>query len=75
MKNLVRVESFPDLRKDPLNGGVVNSNIGSYNTYQERKKKSLKEQAEKQAMVDEINSMKNDISEIKTLLQLLLDKK
>jgi hypothetical protein len=72
--NLVRVESFPDFRKDISNGGVVNSNKDSYASYIEKKKRVLSEQAEKDAMKDEINSMKQDINEIKNMLTLLLDK-
>lgn len=72
---LQRVESFPDLRKDTNNGGVVNSNRDSYDTYIERRNKLLNDAAEKQAMQKEINSMQEDISEIKHILKLLLDRK
>lgn len=71
----MRVESFPDLRKDMNNGGVVNSNKDSYDTYIQRKNKLLQDQAEKEAMTEEINNMKTDISEIKSMLTILLDRK
>jgi hypothetical protein len=73
--NFVRVESFPDLRKDINNGGVVNSNTDSYTAYLEKKKRILSEQAEKDAMKEEINNIKQDLSEIKQLLTLLMDRK
>lgn len=74
MEKMLRVESFPDLRKDVTNGGVVNSNRDSYDTYIQRKNKLLKDQAEKEAMTDEINNMKRDISDIKNMLTILLDR-
>jgi hypothetical protein len=75
MNKLMRVEAFPDLRKDVSNGGVVNSNIDSYDTYIHRKNKIIQEQAEKAAMKEEINTMKSDLSDIKDMLKLLLDKR
>lgn len=71
----VRVNNFPDLRKDLSNGGVVNSNLESYEYYKERRAKVLREISEKDAMREEINNMKDDISDIKTMLKLLLDKR
>ena len=72
---MMRVESFPDLRKDVSNGGVVNSNKDSYDTYIQRKNKIIQDQAEKEAMAEEINNMKMDISHIKNMLTILLDRK
>lgn len=71
----VKVNNFPDLRKDLSNGGVVNSNLESYEYYKERRAKVLREISEKDAMREEINNMKDDISDIKTMLKLLLDKR
>ncbi len=70
----VRVNNFPDLKKDLANGGVVNSNIDSFEYYKERRAKALKEMTEKDAMNEEINNMRSEISDIKTMLKLLLDK-
>lgn len=71
----VRVNSFPDLRKDMSNGGVINANIDSYNSYMQKREQLIKEKQEKAAMKEEINNMKQDISDIKNMLTLLLDRK
>ena len=71
----VRVNSFPDLRKDMSSGGVINANIDSYNSYREKRDQIIKEKQEKAAMKEEINNMKQDISDIKNMLTLLLDRK
>lgn len=70
----VRVNNFPDLKKDLTNGGVVNANLESFEYYKERRAKALREISEKEAMTEEINSMRSEISEIKTMLKLILDK-
>jgi hypothetical protein len=70
----VKVNNYPDLKKDLVNGGVVNSNIDSFEFYKERRAKALKEISEKDAMKEEINSMKSELSDIKDMLKLLLDK-
>lgn len=69
-----KVENFPDLKKDLTTGGVVNTNLDSYESYKLYRAKLLKEQAEKDTMSEEINNMKNDINDIKTMLKNLLDK-
>lgn len=69
-----KVENFPDLKKDLSTGGVVNTNLDSYESYKLYRAKLLKEQTEKDTMSEEINNMKNDINDIKTMLKNLLDK-
>lgn len=75
MNNTVRVNSYPDLRKDTINGGVINTNLDSYKSYMEKREQLIKEKEEKAAMKEEINNMKQDISDIKQMLTLLLDRK
>jgi hypothetical protein len=70
----VKVNNYPDLKKDLVNGGVVNSNIDSFEYYKERRAKALKEISEKDAMKEEINTMRSELSDIKDMLKLLLDK-
>lgn len=59
------VENNTKYMKDTTTGNVVNTDNNHYNA---RRKKIL---AEKQK-ADEINSMKNEIEELKTMLKLLL---
>ena len=69
-----KVENFPDLKKDLTTGGVVNTNLDSYESYKLYRAKLLMEQSEKATMTEEINNMKNDINDIKSMLKTLLGK-
>ena len=67
-RRLIPVESYPDLRKDPVTGAVVNINIDKINSEREKLKKLKQKQ-------DEFENLKNDVDEIKSLLYQLLEKK
>lgn len=74
MKNLLKVEGYDDLLKDPVTGVVVNTNKSAYEQYlaKRRKDEHVTKQIESQAM--EIQSLKSDLSEIKNLLTQILNK-
>lgn len=70
----VNVSNYPDLKKDLVNGGVVNANVGSFESYKQQRAHALKQLSEKDVMRGEINTMKTELSDIKDMLKLLLDK-
>ena len=74
MQDLLKVEGYDDLRKDPVSGVVVNTNTHAYQQYlaKRRKDELVVKQIESQAM--EIQSLKSDLSEIKNLLTQILNK-
>lgn len=81
MKDLVKVEGYEALRKDRSNGGVVNVDTNSYASYIASRKASLRQQKEKEEMQNDIselqgkiNNMNADISEIKNMLLVLIQK-
>lgn len=70
----VKIENKDGLVRDISSGAVLNTNRTDYENYQIRKKQAelAKEQASKQ--VEEINNLKNELTEIKQMLLALMNK-
>jgi len=62
---MIRVEGHKDLFRDEKSGAIVNTDTFGYSQY-------IKMKNEKQKQKDEIDQIKNDINEIKALLQELI---
>ena len=67
MRDLKRIEGYPDLVKDMDTGMILNIN-------KEKIDKVKAIRAEKQKQQQEIDGLKSDVSDIKNMLQMLLDK-
>ncbi len=63
----MKVEGHDDLERDLNSGGLVNTNTVAYESF-------LKRQKEKQFEENRLNSIENDIDEIKSLLKELLNR-
>ena len=82
MDNYERVEGEPDLAKDSnVPGVVINRNKNAYEKAkarsEESRRKLLKEEEQQDTIRNatrEINTLKSEIHEIKSLLQQLVDK-
>ena len=79
--SLVQVEGFSSLRKDTTNGGVVNIDKRSYEAHKAQKFATLRnvqqQKSTQEAVVhlqDEINTIKTDLVDIRTMLVQLLQK-
>lgn len=68
MSKMIRVEGHSDLYRDDDTGAIVNCDTHSYDQY-------VKMRSEKQRQKNEIEQMKRDICEIKSLLIKLVDGK
>lgn len=70
----VNIQNKDGLVRDMSSGAVLNTNKTDYENYLARKRQSelAKEQASKQ--VEEINNLKNELSEIKQMLLALMNK-
>ena len=70
----VKVESHPELRRDEWSKGITNVDNTAYNNYMQgaltrkQRAKTLEENTK------EISNLKEDVSEIKDMLQQLLSK-
>ena len=66
----VKIEGHSDLRKNLVTGAVINNDKIAYERYLNSKKEFTK----MNSSMDDINSLKEEISEIKSLLKELLKK-
>ena len=67
MHNLNRVNNEPHLRKDPINGAVVNVSSDEYHKYLKRKQKI-------QEHNNRMENLELELSEVKSLLREALEK-
>ena len=63
---MIKVEGHPNLYRDPKTGAIINCDNHRYNQY-------LKSLESRMKQKDEIENMKKDINEIKSLLKLLVE--
>jgi hypothetical protein len=78
---LEKVEGYSHLRKDTSNGGVVNVDTKSFESYKNQRLFALQKNEESKHTVDsvvrlerEINNIKSDMQDIKLMLLSLLEK-
>ncbi len=60
----IKVEGHSNLYRDPDSGAVINSSRSDYERY-------MKAKANREGMVSEINTLKQELDEIKQLLKKL----
>ena len=82
MEKIAKIDKRPDLVKDLRTGSVINVDTKRYLEHKRIMTISRKNVVEKTAMSEsigtlncEINNMKNDIDNIKQMLQILIDRK
>jgi hypothetical protein len=62
---MIKVEGQPDLVRDPNSGAIINTNKSNVAIIKEARKKSE----------ERLQTLENDVSEIKDMLKKLLNKK
>lgn len=65
-----KVKENPDLIRDLTNQAILNTNIDALSAYKKRRQK----EKEISDSLNDINTMKQDINELKTLMQRILEK-
>lgn len=65
----------PHLVKDTATGVVINNDVNGYQNYLAQRAINDAKRLQAQTMEQEIDSMKEDIVEIKQLLKMLIEKK
>ena len=65
----IKVENQPNLERDNYSQSIDNVNKTAYQLYMERRMKAEKQQDDIRSCVKEINSLKKDLKDIKTLLK------
>ena len=74
MNNYLIVETDRNLIRDLNSNAIVNKNKSEYDQFLKISEQKYKEKKEFQILKDEVNSIKNDLTEIKTLLTLIVNK-
>jgi DNA-binding transcriptional regulator YhcF (GntR family) len=69
MMDKLPVEGYSNLYRDLNSGAIINSNVDDYHKYMESKAKRER----LHNAVDEIDNLKSEMAEIKTLLKQLIN--
>ena len=75
MKNYIPVSGNSNLVKDPRSNAVININNDEIRAAKERKIKMQEKAKDEELLKQDVQNLKEDMSEIKSLLQQLLEKK
>ena len=68
----VKVEHYPDLRRDEYSKGITNIDNDAYSNYMQGALTRKQRNATLQSNTEEINNLKEDVSEIKDMLRQLI---
>jgi hypothetical protein len=70
----LKVEGHSNLIRDTKSHAIVNNNMSEYNTFMKTVQEKRKEKDEMRDAIRQINILKNEMYEIKSLLLKLSDK-
>jgi len=72
---VIPVEGYSDLARDPNTGAIININTTEMQQARERKAKRRQQQQQHQQLTEEVQSLKQELSELKSLLVSIVEKK
>jgi len=72
MKRYVKVESQDNLVRDMSSNAIVNNNKSEYENFLRISEQKYKEKKEFEKLKTDVNSMKNDLDEIKSMLKSIV---
>ena len=75
MNHFLKVEGHASLVRDTATGAILNNNRTEYEEYLDRKRKAEAREAEISQHTEDINNIKNELSDIKKLLLQLVSTK
>ncbi len=71
---MIKVEGYSGLYKDPTKNTFINNNKVEIEQARERKKLRLQKNEEEQELRQKVDKLHDDISELKSMFQQLLEK-
>ena len=74
MKNYLKVESEDSLVRDVDSNAIVNQNQSEFDKFLELSQRKYQEKKKFDDMRSDLDSLKEDMNEIKTLLKNIMDK-
>jgi len=69
----IKVEGHDGLVRDPNTKAIINTNRDDYEKYKKQRETKLKEKEKVERIESDVNSIKNDLDEIKSILRSLID--
>tara|TARA_B100001287_G_scaffold183229_1_gene154577 strand:+ start:675 stop:899 length:225 start_codon:yes stop_codon:yes gene_type:complete len=72
MKKYVKVEAQDNLVRDMSSNAIVNNNKSEYENFLRISEQKYKEKKEFEKLKTDVNSMKNDLDEIKSMLKSIV---
>jgi hypothetical protein len=75
MNDFLKVEGHASLVRDTATGAILNNNRTEYEEYLFQRKKNEAREAEISQHTEDINNIKNELSDIKQLLKQLVSTK
>jgi len=74
MTEFIKVEGHDNLVRDTRSNAIINRNRSAYETAKRRAKEAQKQRDEIRGATREINTLKCEMHEIKSMLKTLLDR-
>ena len=73
MEKYEKIEGSTSLIRDPSNRAVLNTNVKEVIAYKERRNLAIKREQTMQGVIEDINSVKGELKDIKLLLAQLIE--
>ena len=70
--DLITVKDHKDLVRDPVSNGIINTNKSEYDEYIARRDAAKKAKDSELTMKEDLDNLKGEINEIKSLLKELV---
>lgn len=70
----IQIEGSQTLVRERYSGGIVNTSTSEYQTYMSVQRGKQSQRIKMQTMCDELNTLKDEMSEIKSMLRQILEK-
>ena len=70
--DFVKVKDHQNLLRDPLSNGIINTNKSEYDEYMARRDAAKKAKDSELTMKEDLDNLKGEINEIKSLLKELV---
>tara|TARA_B100001094_G_scaffold32755_1_gene27192 strand:- start:16805 stop:17044 length:240 start_codon:yes stop_codon:yes gene_type:complete len=71
-KNYIKVKDHKNLYRDSSTNSIVNADSNEYENYLKRRNVNLKKSTEIDELKSEVNTIRNDLSELKNLLEIVV---
>ena len=74
MRKYLKVESDPNLLRNTDSQAIINNNSNEFDQFMEASRRKYNEKKEIEILKSDVNTMKNDLDEIKSLLKTIVHK-